>query len=65
MSGVNDSIARFAGSNLVDGFDPGACAPGFMLASALRTHPVATAPGTDLIAPQAEKSLTSILRNRC
>jgi radical SAM superfamily enzyme YgiQ (UPF0313 family) len=59
--GVGDSpklitaIARFAGSIVIRGFDPGACAPGrgpqpsisagvegFMLASAPRTHPIAT-----------------------
>jgi hypothetical protein len=32
-------VARSADSMLIVGFDPGACAPVFMLASAPRTYP--------------------------
>jgi len=44
---------------LIGGLVPGAYAPGFMLASAPRTHPVATALGTDLIAPRANPVATA------
>jgi hypothetical protein len=53
--GVLYRYRPLAGSIVICGIDPGAYAQALCFRLLRRLYPVATAPGTDLIAPQARK----------